>query len=350
MIKISFILDSDRSLSAGLIPKMPENSKIKQISLDFSDINLAQQLFGEHNKNLQRVAKATDATINARGNTVFIYGEKIAVRLADNILKQLYGLLKEGYPIHTNDIDYAVRILSADDRVRLKEIFLDKVYITSKKSTVTPKSRAQKEYIEAIRNYDIAFGIGPAGTGKTYLAMAMAVSALSNGIVSRIILTRPAVEAGESLGFLPGDLAEKVDPYLRPLYDALHDMMRFEKVAMLMQKGIIEVAPIAFMRGRTLNDSFVILDEAQNTTTEQMKMFLTRIGFNSKAVITGDITQIDLPAEKASGLVETKNILQGIEGIKFVFFTKKDVVRHKLVQEIIRAYEELEARKQEVRS
>jgi phosphate starvation-inducible PhoH-like protein len=350
MIKIPFMLDPDRSLSAGLIHKMAENSKIKQISLDFSDIDLAQQLFGEHNKNLQRVAKATDATINARGNTVFIYGEKIAATLADNILKQLYGLLKEGYPIHTNDIDYAVRILSADDRVRLKEIFLDKVYITSKKNTVTPKSRAQKEYIEAIRNYDIAFGIGPAGTGKTYLAMAMAVSALSKGIVSRIILTRPAVEAGESLGFLPGDLAEKVDPYLRPLYDALHDMMRFEKVAMLMQKGIIEVAPIAFMRGRTLNDSFVILDEAQNTTTEQMKMFLTRIGFNSKAVITGDITQIDLPAEKASGLVETKNILQGIDGIKFVFFTKKDVVRHKLVQEIIRAYEELEARKQEARS
>mgnify|MGYP001813764233 FL=1 len=344
------MLDLDRSLSVGLIQKMAENSKIKQISLDFSDIDLAQQLFGEHNENLKRIAKATDATINARGNTVFIYGEKIAARLADNILKQLYSLLKEGYPIHTNDIDYAVRILSADDRVRLKEIFLDKVYITSKKNTVTPKSRAQKEYIEAIRNYDIAFGIGPAGTGKTYLAMAMAVSALSKGIVSRIILTRPAVEAGESLGFLPGDLAEKVDPYLRPLYDALHDMMRFEKVAMLMQKGIIEVAPIAFMRGRTLNDSFVILDEAQNTTTEQMKMFLTRIGFNSKAVITGDITQIDLPAEKASGLVETKNILQGIEGIKFVFFTKKDVVRHKLVQEIIRAYEELEARKQEARS
>ena len=350
MIKISFMLDPDRSLSEGLIHKMAEKSKIKQISLDFSDIDLAQQLFGEHNKNLKRIAKATDSTINARGNTVFIYGEKIAARLADNILKQLYGLLKEGYPIHTNDIDYAVRILSADDRVRLKEIFLDKVYITSKKNTVAPKSRAQKEYIEAIRNYDIAFGIGPAGTGKTYLAMAMAVSALSKGTVSRIILTRPAVEAGESLGFLPGDLAEKVDPYLRPLYDALHDMMRFEKVAMLMQKGIIEVAPIAFMRGRTLNDSFVILDEAQNTTTEQMKMFLTRIGFNSKAVITGDITQIDLPAEKASGLVETKNILQGIEGIKFVFFTKKDVVRHKLVQEIIRAYEELEARKQEAKS
>jgi len=329
---------------------MAENSKSKQTSLDFADIVLAQQLFGEHNNHLLRVAKATEVTINARGNTVFIDGDQIAAALAGNILKQLYGLLKEGYPIHTNDIDYAVRILSADDRANLKKIFLDKVYITSKKSAVTPKSQTQKAYIDAIRNNDIAFGIGPAGTGKTYLAMAMAVSALSKGIVSRIILTRPAVEAGESLGFLPGDLAEKVDPYLRPLYDALHDMMRFEKVSMLMQKGVIEVAPIAFMRGRTLNDSFIILDEAQNTTTEQMKMFLTRIGFNSKAVITGDITQIDLPAEKASGLVETKNILQGIEGIKFVFFTKRDVVRHKLVQEIIRAYEELEADRQKAKS
>ena len=329
---------------------MAENSESKQTSLDFADIDLAQQLFGEHNNHLQRISKATEVTINARGNTVFIQGDKIAAALAGNILKQLYALLKEGYPIHANDIDYAVRVLSADDRVNLKEIFLDKVYITSKKTAVTPKSLAQKEYIDAIRNYDIAFGIGPAGTGKTYLAMAMAVSALSKGIVNRIILTRPAVEAGESLGFLPGDLAEKVDPYLRPLYDALHDMMRFEKVGMLMQKGIIEVAPIAFMRGRTLNDSFIILDEAQNTTTEQMKMFLTRIGFNSKAVITGDITQIDLPAEKASGLVETKNILQGIEGIKFVFFTKRDVVRHKLVQEIIRAYEELEAGRQKAKS
>ncbi len=195
---------------------MTENSKSKQTSLDFADINLAQQLFGEHNNHLQKIAKATDVTINARGNTVFLHGDKIAAALAGNILKQLYGLLKEGYPIHTNDIDYAVRALSADDRVNLKEIFLDKVYITSKKSAVTPKSQAQKEYIDAIRNYDIAFGIGPAGTGKTYLAMAMAVSSLSKGIVSRIILTRPAVEAGESLGFLPGDLAEKD----RPLFEA----------------------------------------------------------------------------------------------------------------------------------
>jgi phosphate starvation-inducible PhoH-like protein len=233
-------------------------------------------------------------------------------------------------------------MMSRDDRVDLKKIFLDKVFISSNKSAVTPKSLAQKEYIDAIRQHDIVFGIGPAGTGKTYLAMAMAVSALAQGQVNRIILTRPAVEAGEALGFLPGDLAEKVDPYLRPLYDALHDMMRFEKAATMMQKGVIEVAPIAFMRGRTLNDSFVILDEAQNTTSEQMKMFLTRIGFKSKAVITGDITQIDLPPDRMSGLIETKNILQDIDGIQFVFFSKKDVVRHKLVQEIIRAYEELE--------
>jgi phosphate starvation-inducible PhoH-like protein len=219
------------------------------------------------------------------------------------------------------------------------------VFVTAKKRPITPKSPSQKAYIDAIRNYDIVFGIGPAGTGKTYLAMAMAVSALNKKEVSRIILTRPAVEAGEELGFLPGDLAEKVDPYLRPLYDALHDMMRLEKAAGLVQQGIIEVAPLAFMRGRTLNDSFIILDEAQNTTAEQMKMFLTRIGYNAKAVITGDITQVDLPAGRTSGLIQTKNILQGIEGIRFVFFSKKDVVRHPLVQEIIRAYEDLEARR-----
>ena len=322
-----------------------ENLETKPTSLDFDDIDLARQLFGERNANLQKIAKILDVTINARGTTVFVDGDEIAAALAVNVLNQLYKLLKEGYPIHPKDIDFAVSVLSGNDRVDLKEIFLDRVFITSKKSAVTPKSLAQKEYIDAIRKFDIVFGIGPAGTGKTYLAMAMAVSALSKGIVSRIILTRPAVEAGEALGFLPGDLAEKVDPYLRPLYDALHDMMRFEKAAALMQKGIIEVAPIAFMRGRTLNDSFIILDEAQNTTSEQMKMFLTRIGFNSKAVITGDITQIDLPSDRTSGLIQSKDILQNINGIKFIFFSKRDVVRHKLVQEIIRAYEELEADK-----
>ena len=323
---------------------MAEKLKNKPSSLEFTDIDLTRQLFGERNNNLKKIAKITDAVINARGNTVFISGDEIAAALASNVLNQLYNLLQEGYPIHPNDIDFAVSVLSGNDRVNLKDIFLDRVYITSKNSAVTPKNLAQKEYIDAIRKYDIVFGIGPAGTGKTYLAMAMAVSALSKGIVSRIILTRPAVEAGEALGFLPGDLAEKVDPYLRPLYDALHDMMRFEKAAALMQQGIIEVAPIAFMRGRTLNDSFIILDEAQNTTSEQMKMFLTRIGFSSKAVITGDITQTDLPNGKLSGLIQAKAILQGIKGIAFVTFSKEDVVRHRLVQDIIEAYEDLENR------
>jgi phosphate starvation-inducible PhoH-like protein len=315
------------------------------ITVPFADNEHARQLFGEHNSNLQRLADILDIRINTRGTSVFLEGERALAELAQNLLNQLYHLLEEGYPLHPNDIEYAARMLSSNDRLNLKDIFLDTVYITAKKSVVTPKSPAQKAYIEAIRTHDIVFGIGPAGTGKTYLAMAMAVAAFSKGQVSRIILTRPAVEAGETLGFLPGDLAEKVDPYLRPLYDALHDMMRFEKVSTLMEKGVIEVAPIAFMRGRTLNDSFIILDEAQNTTSEQMKMFLTRIGFNSKAVITGDITQIDLPPERTSGLIETKNILQDIEGIKFVFFSKQDVVRHRLVQEIIRAYEDLDARK-----
>ncbi len=318
------------------------NNNDKKTKVTFSDIELSRQLFGEHNDNLRKIAESVGVTIQARGNTVFIQGDSIATSLAQNVLRQLYGLLKSGYPVYPGDIDYAVRALSKDDRVQLKEIFMDTVYITSKKHAITPKSQAQKEYIDAIRKFDIVFGIGPAGTGKTYLAMAMAIAAFSKGLASRIILTRPAVEAGESLGFLPGDITEKVDPYLRPLYDALHDMMRFEKVSSLMQQGVIEVAPIAFMRGRTLNDSFIILDEAQNTTSEQMKMFLTRIGFSSKAVITGDITQVDLPAEKSSGLIEAKNILQEIDGIEFVFFSKTDVVRHRLVQEIIRAYEELD--------
>jgi phosphate starvation-inducible PhoH-like protein len=315
------------------------------ITLPFADNDLARQLFGEHNGHLQRLAEILDVRINTRGTTLFVEGERPLAELAENLLNQLYGLLREGYPLHPNDIEYAARMLSGNERLNLKDVFLDTVYVTAKKSVVTPKSPAQKAYIDAIRTNDIVFGVGPAGTGKTYLAMAMAVAAYTKGQVSRIILTRPAVEAGETLGFLPGDLAEKVDPYLRPLYDALHDMMRFEKVSSLMEKGVIEVAPIAFMRGRTLNDAFIILDEAQNTTSEQMKMFLTRIGFGSKAVITGDITQIDLPRERTSGLIETKNILQGIEGIRFIFFSKQDVVRHRLVQEIIRAYEELDERR-----
>jgi phosphate starvation-inducible PhoH-like protein len=324
---------------------MDNEPDAKQLKITFSDIELARQLFGEHNANLKRISDALEVSIHARGSTLSLQGDEIAMSLAHNLVEQLYGLLKEGYPVYPNDVEYAIRLLSEDDGTRLKDIFLDTVYITSKKTSITPKSRGQKEYIDAIRQFDIVFGIGPAGTGKTYLAMAMAVAALTKGIVSRIILTRPAVEAGEALGFLPGDLAEKVNPYLRPLYDALHDMMRFEKAANLMQQGVIEVAPIAFMRGRTLNDSFIILDEAQNTTSEQMKMFLTRIGFSSKAVITGDITQIDLPSGKLSGLIEAKDILKNVEGIGFVFFSKMDVVRHKLVQKIINAYEIMEAQK-----
>jgi phosphate starvation-inducible protein PhoH and related proteins len=325
---------------------MDEENNTGRQTLTFQEIDLARQLFGEHNGNLRRIAEALDIRIDTRGNTVLLQGDPIPVRLAETILAQLYDLLKGGYPVYSKDVDYAIRVLSENDTARLKDIFLDTIFTTSKKRPISPKSQAQKNYIDAIRNHDIVFGIGPAGTGKTYLAMAMAVSALTKKLVSRIILTRPAVEAGEELGFLPGDLSEKVDPYLRPLYDALHDMMKFDKVSGLIQHGVIEVAPLAFMRGRTLNESFIILDEAQNTTSEQMKMFLTRIGFSSKAVITGDITQVDLPAGRMSGLIETKNILQGIDGIKFVFFSKRDVVRHKLVQEIIRAYEELEEAKE----
>ncbi|MDM8517462.1 PhoH family protein [Desulfobacterales bacterium HSG16] len=322
-----------------------DHSDYKGTKLTFQNLELSRQLFGEHNNHLQQIARSLKVDINARGNTVMIAGDQLASSLAEKILKQLYGLLKAKYPVYPPDIDYAIRLLSKDDTAQLKDIFLDTVFVTAKKRIITPKSRSQKDYIDAMRNNDIVFGVGPAGTGKTYLAMAMAVSALTKGEVNRIVLARPAVEAGEALGFLPGDLAEKVDPYLRPLYDALHDMMRYEKVSGLMNQGIIEVAPLAFMRGRTLNDSFIILDEAQNTTSEQMKMFLTRMGFSSKAVITGDITQIDLPSGKKSGLIETKKILMGIKGIEFVLFSKTDVVRHRLVQDIIKAYEDLEESK-----
>jgi phosphate starvation-inducible PhoH-like protein len=247
------------------------------------------------------------------------------------------------HPIYPQEIDLALKMLRNDESAHLKDVFLDAIHVSPKQKLISPKSIVQKRYIDAIRTFDIVIGIGPAGTGKTYLAMAMAIAALMKKEIDRIILTRPAVEAGEKLGFLPGDLYEKVNPYLRPLYDALHDMMDLEKASRLLQKGVIEVAPLAFMRGRTLNDSFVILDEAQNTTAEQMKMFLTRLGFNSKAVITGDITQIDLPAGRPSGLVQIQKILDQIPGIKFVYFSEKDVVRHPLVQEIIVAYERADA-------
>lgn len=330
----------------GILENGIQQAQNQDIALVIEENDLARRLFGEHNSHLIRISQALSVGVHARGNRViFSDGEPESVQLAFDIVRQLYGLLKEGYPLYPHDVDHAIRALASDHRARLKDIFLDTVCLSAKKRPISPKSRSQKDYIEAIRKHDIVFGIGPAGTGKTYLAMAMAVTALSKGQVDRIILARPAVEAGEALGFLPGDLAQKVNPYLRPLYDALHDMVPFEKAALWMDKGVVEVAPLAFMRGRTLNNSFIILDEAQNTTSEQMKMFLTRIGFNSKAVITGDITQIDLPQSKGSGLVEVKGILQDIEGICFVFFGKQDVVRHRLVQNIIDAYEKLDQEK-----
>ena len=311
----------------------------------FENIGAMRSLCGERNFHLHILEKNLDVKINVRGNQITIEGERLDVELVDNLLGQLYELIKQGYPLYPSDIEYAIRLLQSDANAQLKDIFMDTVYIVSRRRIITPKTKAQKEYIEAIRKYDIVFGIGPAGTGKTYLAMAMAISALMRGEVTRIILTRPAVEAGERLGFLPGDIYEKVNPYLRPLYDALHDMLDFDRTTRLLQKGVIEIAPLAFMRGRTLNDAFVILDEAQNTTSEQMKMFLTRLGYNARAVVTGDITQIDLPQGVPSGLIEAKEILEGIEGIKFVYFDKTDVIRHRLVREIIRAYEKLEEKK-----
>jgi phosphate starvation-inducible PhoH-like protein len=329
--------------------KKPIPSDTPDVSkkLTFPDHDLIMALCGERNAHLYLLEKKTGVSANIRGNTIFLQGWGWEVELAENVLSQLYNLLKNRRPVYLDDVEYAIRILSADRSAELEAIFREEVYISSKKKIITPKSVNQRAYVNSIRTSDIVFAIGPAGTGKTYLAMAMAISALIKKEVNRLVLTRPAVEAGEHLGFLPGDLYEKVNPYLRPLYDALHDMMDFEGASRLIEQGVIEVAPLAFMRGRTLNDSFVILDEAQNVTREQMKMFLTRLGFSSKAVITGDVTQTDLPEGKASGLIEAVEILDGIKGIKFVRLTSIDVVRHPLVQEIIDAYEKLEEKKRQ---
>lgn len=271
-----------------------------------------------------------------------IQGEDGVADRAERLIQEIREVNRRGYILRPEDISYAVKSLSEGKEVSIQELFRQNIPVFSKKRFIIPKTETQRQYIEAISKYDIVFGVGPAGTGKTYLAMAMAINAFLTKQVSRIVLVRPAVEAGEKLGFLPGDIAEKVSPYLRPLYDALFDMMEIDKASKLIERGIIEIAPLAFMRGRTLNDSFVILDEAQNTTTEQMKMYLTRLGFGSKTVITGDITQIDLPAGKTSGLVEAIRILKDVEGIKIIYFSERDVVRHKLVQEIVKAYERYE--------
>ncbi len=321
---------------------LTDKADIVSRKITITDHEIFRYLCGEKNTHLKLLEDRIGVAFYVRGNVIIIRGYSWEIDLAENVIMRLVDLIKADYPVYLTDIDYAIKILSNDPDMDLKKIFKDEIFVSSKKKIITPKTINQKIYIETIRKYDIVFGIGPAGTGKTYLAMAMAIASLIKKQINRVILTRPAVEAGEKLGFLPGDIYEKVNPYLRPLYDALHDMMDFENAARLLEQGTIEVAPLAFMRGRTLNDAFVILDEAQNATHEQMKMFLTRLGFSSKAVITGDITQTDLPQGKTSGLQRAIDILKDIKGIRFVYFSKDDVVRHPLVQEIIQAYENAE--------
>ena len=315
------------------------NQQSTQREITFPDNGNAGTLYGELNKNLHILEKSSGVTINVRGTGLRIVGFPHEVELVAKLLNQLYELITKGYPLYSSDLAFGLKILETDPNAKLDRIFFDKVFITTRNRVISPKTVNQKYYVEAIRNNDIVFGIGPAGTGKTYLAVAMAVSALVNDQVRSIILTRPAVEAGEKLGFLPGDVAQKVNPYLRPLHDALNDMLGPEKTSDFIEKEVIEIAPLAFMRGRTLSNAFVILDEAQNTTREQMKMFLTRIGFDSMAVITGDVTQVDLPNKHHSGLIQAKKLLNKIDGIKFCSFSMTDVVRHPLVQKIINAYD-----------
>lgn len=305
----------------------------------------AKLLCGPHDENLMLIEKEFGVSIFARGETLTIEGAEEKVKDVLELLQELLLTIRKGGEIRKHEVLYAIKSVKGHLAEDIHSIYLDKIEVSSKRQCVVPKSKGQKEYVDAIRHYDIVFGIGPAGTGKTYLAMAMAVNAMRKQLVSRIILARPAVEAGESLGYLPGDLYEKVSPYLRPLYDALYDMVDVDKIQEYISRGIIEVAPLAYMRGRTLNNAFIILDEAQNSTPEQMKMFLTRVGFDSKAVITGDITQSDLPSHKETGLNQVIRLLKGIKGIKFVFLSGEDVVRHELVQEIIKAYEKIDKNK-----
>jgi phosphate starvation-inducible protein PhoH and related proteins len=298
-----------------------------------------ETLFGPFDDNLKHLELALHVRLRTSGHDVVVEGAADEVARAERVLEQLAGLLRDGYRFAPGDVRTAAQLVTQNPEVALTEYFLKSQAKSVGRRQVTPKSVTQRRYLEAIDEYDVVFGVGPAGTGKTYLAMAQAVGYLLSKRVTRIILARPAVEAGEKLGFLPGDLQEKVNPYLRPLYDALYDLLDVDRVDRLLERGVIEVAPIAFMRGRTLNDSFVILDEAQNTTSEQMKMFLTRLGFGSKAVVTGDITQIDLPAGRVSGLVEALKVVGSVEGIATIYFDERDVVRHALVQRIVRAYE-----------
>ena len=313
--------------------------KATSIRIKLQDgINTAA-LFGQYDRYLKKIEEAFPVKIVARGETLTLEGEEGTIQQVEKVFHDLSGLVKKGSHLQEYDVDLAIRMAQEQPTNSLRNSIQTVIPVSSKRKPVSPQTPTQQEYVKAIQEKGIVIGIGPAGTGKTYLAMAMAVYSLIRKEVSRIILARPAVEAGEKLGFLPGDMYEKVNPYLRPLYDALYDMMEVDRANRFVERGEIEIAPLAFMRGRTLNHSFIILDEAQNSTSEQMKMFLTRLGHHSKTVVTGDITQVDLPAEKKSGLIEIQSILSGIDGIQFVYFSDQDVVRHKLVQEIVKAYE-----------
>jgi phosphate starvation-inducible PhoH-like protein len=319
--------------------KTKNSNNQKEVIIDFPDANILQVLSGEQNANIKHVEEKLDVRVARTEQGLKVQGQAIDVDLVSDLLFQLRDILTSGDSLFQGDFERALTMLSQDRRLRLSELFRDQIRISGRKHSIVPKSQTQKIYLEAIKRNDVVFGVGPAGTGKTYLAMAMAVSALLKKEVKRVVLCRPAVEAGEKLGFLPGDLAEKVNPYLRPLYDALHDMVELDKAQELIEKGIIEVAPLAFMRGRTLSNAFVILDEAQNTNRMQMKMLLTRIGQNSKCVITGDITQIDLPRGVASGLTEAVTILKDVPGIATINFNRTDVIRHPIVSAIVAAYD-----------
>jgi len=310
-----------------------------QLKLNLGDNTQAINFLGFQNENLKIIEEYVSVKIAARGSEIFFTGSEKDVKKTVRLFTKLKEIFNVTQNFTPSEIRYAVELFYKDEEKNLTDFFNDVILVSHDGKQIKPRTLSQKKYIENLKKYDMVFSIGPAGTGKTYLAVAMAVLALKNREVKRIILTRPAVEAGEKLGFLPGDLEEKIDPYLRPLYDALYDMMEIEKIAKLKEKGIIEIAPLAFMRGRSLNSSYIILDEAQNTSSEQMKMFLTRLGNGSRAVITGDITQIDLPAGYNSGLVEARYILKSIKGIAFTYFTEQDVVRHELVKKIIKAYE-----------